>query len=82
MNPNLLLAIPLLPLAGRAHRRPVRRGSSAAPGRTRVTIAGVAVSCVLSLYVLKQIYCDGVPTYNAPVYTWLVSDGIPCRSAS
>src|SRR4029450_6052921 len=38
--------------------------------------AGVAVSTVLSLYVLKQIYFDGVPTYNAPVYTWLVSDGI------
>ena len=25
---------------------------------------------------LKQIYWDGVPTYDAPVYTWLVSDGM------
>ena len=45
-------------------------------GAHTVTIAGVAIPCVLSIYVLKQIYWDGVPTYNAPVYTWLVSDGV------
>jgi NADH-quinone oxidoreductase subunit L len=40
-----------------------------------VTIAGVALSCALSIYVLKLLL-DGAPAYNASVYTWLVSDGI------
>src|SRR6476620_3661806 len=75
MNPTLLLVIPLLPLlaaiiAGLFGKAIGRAGSHS------ITIAGVAVSTVLSMYVLKQIYFDGVPTYNAPVYTWLVSDGI------
>ena len=75
MNPNLLLAIPLLPLvaailAGFFGKAIGRAGSHS------VTIAGVAISTALSMYVLKQVYFDGVPAYNAPVYTWLVSDGI------
>ena len=41
-----------------------------------VTIIGVAISCLLSLVVFKQIIFDGVAPYNASVYTWLVSDGI------
>src|SRR5688572_14402087 len=75
MNPNLLLAIPLLPLiaaiiAGLFGRRIGRAGSHV------VTIAAVAVSFALSLYVLKQVYWDGVPKFDGPVYTWLVSDGV------
>jgi NADH-quinone oxidoreductase subunit L len=75
MNPTLLLLIPMLPLiaavlAGVFGRVIGRVGSHT------VAIAGVAISCALSLYVLKQIYWDGVPTYNAPVYTWLISDGM------
>jgi NADH-quinone oxidoreductase subunit L len=75
LNPNLLLAIPLLPLiaciiAGLFGKAVGRTGAHT------VTIAGVAVSAGLSMYVLKQVYFDGIPTYNAPVYTWLVSDGI------
>ena len=75
MNPTLLLVIPLLPLlaaiiAGLFGKAIGRAGAHS------ITIAGVAVSAVLSIYVLKQIYFDGVPTYNAPVYTWLVTDGI------
>lgn len=75
MNPTLLLLIPMLPLiaavlAGVFGRVIGRVGSHT------VTIVGVAVSCALSLYVLKQICWDGVPTYNAPVYTWLISDGM------
>ncbi len=75
MNPTLLLAIPLLPLlaailAGFFGKAIGRAGAHS------LTIAGVAISAVLSIYVLKQVYFDGVPTYNAPVYTWLVSDGI------
>ena len=75
MNPTLLLLIPIVPLiaavlAGVFGRVIGRVGSHT------VTIAGVAISCALSIYVLKQIYWDGVPTYNAPVYTWLISDGM------
>src|SRR5580698_7147329 len=75
MNPHLLLAIPLLPLlaaiiAGLGGRLVGRAGAAL------VTIAGVAVSCVLSIGVLRDIYWGGVPAYDAPVYTWLVSDGM------
>ena len=75
MNPNLLLAIPLLPLiasiiAGFFGKVVGRAGAHS------VTIGGVFISTLLSMYVLKQVYFDGVPTYDAPVYTWLVSDGI------
>ncbi|MDQ2641211.1 MAG: NADH-quinone oxidoreductase subunit L [Pseudomonadota bacterium] len=75
LNPTLLLWIPLLPLlaaivAGLGGRWIPR---AAAAG---VTIGGVAMSCVLSLVVLKQIAFDGAPVFNESVYTWLVSDGI------
>jgi NADH-quinone oxidoreductase subunit L len=75
MNPTLLLAIPMLPLlaallAGLGGRLIGRRGAHT------VTCAAVALSCLLSLWVLKQLYWDGVPVYDAPVYTWLVSDGM------
>jgi NADH-quinone oxidoreductase subunit L len=75
MNPNLLLAIPLLPLAASIlaglFGKIIGRSASAA-----VTILGVAASCALSLWVFKQHVFDGVPAYNETVYTWLVSDGI------
>jgi len=41
-----------------------------------VTILGVAVSCALSLYVLKRFLLDAEPIYNQAVYTWMVSDGL------
>jgi NADH-quinone oxidoreductase subunit L len=75
MNPHVLIAIPLLPLvaaviAGLGGRVIGRAGAHT------VTIAGVAISCALSMYVLKQLYADGVPTFNGPVYTWALSDGV------
>ena len=75
MNPNLLLAIPLLPLgaailAGLFGRLIGRTLSSA------VTIAGVAGALLLSLQVLRQLMFEGAPVYNDTVYTWLVTDGI------
>src|SRR6202163_1768971 len=75
MNPTVLIAVPLLPLvaaviAGLGGRLIGRAGAHT------VTCAAVAISCGLSLMVLKQIYWDGVPAYDAPVYTWLVSDGM------
>ncbi len=75
MNPNVLLAVPLLPLvaaiiAGLGGRYIGRTGAHL------VTIAGVAVSCALSCAVLRDIYWGGVPAYDGAVYTWLVSDGM------
>jgi NADH-quinone oxidoreductase subunit L len=75
MNPTLLIAIPLLPLLAAILAGLFGRVIGRAGAHT-VTIAGVAVACGLSIYVLKQIYLDGVPTYNAPVYSWLISDGM------
>jgi NADH-quinone oxidoreductase subunit L len=75
MNPTLLVLIPLLPLIA-AFLAGVFGRVIGRMGAHTVTIAGVAISCLLSLYVLKQIVWDGVPTYNAPVYTWLISDGV------
>ncbi len=75
MNPNVLIAIAVLPLIGAVIAGLLGRWIGRA-GAHSVTIAGVAVSCALSVYVLKQIYLDGVPNFNAPVYTWLVSDGV------
>ena len=61
-----LLAAILAGLAGRVIGR---------IGAHTVTIAGVALSFGLSVYVLKQLL-DGVPNFDGSVYTWLVSDGI------
>ena len=74
ISQSILLTIVLAPLlaallAGFAGRVIGRAGAHT------VTIAGVAVACGLSIVVLKQLL-EGVPTYNASVYTWLVSDGI------
>jgi len=41
-----------------------------------VTIACVAVSAILSLYVFKYIVIDGGEVFNGTVYTWMISDGI------
>ena len=75
LNPTLLLLIPVLPLlaalAAGVFGRLIGR-----VGAHTVTILCVAISCALSIYVLKQLVWDGVPTYNAPVYTWLISDGV------
>src|SRR5689334_3304550 len=75
MNQSLLLAIPLLPLiaailAGLFGRYIGRAGSHT------VTILGVAVSCALSIYVLKQLLLDGAPTFDGSVYTWALTDGV------
>jgi NADH-quinone oxidoreductase subunit L len=74
LNPNVLLAIALLPLAAAI----VAGLFGKYVGRTGahlVTIAAVAASCGLSIYVLKLVL-DGAPVFNETVYAWLVSDGI------
>src|SRR6201984_2394179 len=75
MNPDVLLAIPLLPLAAAIIAGVGLRWIGRAGAHT-VTCLAVAVSCVLSVLVLKQMWWDGAPAYNGPVYTWLVSDGL------
>ena len=41
-----------------------------------ITIAGVGLSCALSLYVLYEFVFENTASFNGPVYTWLVSDGL------
>ena len=78
MNPDVLLAIVLLPLAAAIIAGLFGRIIGRVGAHT-ITIGAVGASFVLSCIVLKQILWDGVPTYNAPVYTWLVSDGITAQ---
>src|ERR1700716_4677597 len=75
MNLTLLVAIAVLLRAGAVlgglFGRVIGR-----TGAHTVTILAVATSFVLSLHVLKQIYLDGVPAFDGPVYSWLISDGV------
>jgi len=45
-------------------------------GAHSITIAAVALSCGLSMYVLYEFVAFGLAPFNGPVYTWLVSDGL------
>ena len=75
MNLTELVLIPVLPLIGALLAGLLGRVIGRVGAHT-VTILGVAISCVLSFHVLKQIYLDGVPAFDGPVYSWLVSDGV------
>ena len=75
MNPHVLIAIPLLPLVAAVMAGLGGRVIGRAGAHT-VTILGVAASCALSMLVLKQLYADGVPAFNGPVYTWALTDGV------
>ena len=75
LNADVLLAIPLLPLVAAVIAGLGGRFIGRAGAHTLACLA-VAVSCGLSLWVLKQIYWDGAPAYDGGVYTWLVSDGM------
>ena len=75
MDPNVLLAIPLLPLAAAI----IAGLFGKLIGRTAahvVTIAAVGLSFLLSAQVAWQLISGEVGVYNDSVYTWLVSDGI------
>ena len=69
ISKTILLTIVLAPLfgaivAGLFGRRIGRAGAHT------VTIAGVALSCALSFYVLYQLVWAGAPVFNQNVYTW------------
>ncbi|AVP97310.1 NADH-quinone oxidoreductase subunit L [Ahniella affigens] len=44
-------------------------------GAHTVTIGGVALSCILSLYVFKQLAFDNAPVFNENLYTWFEIGG-------
>lgn len=78
LDPNLLLAIPLAPLAGAAIAGLFGTkffstfSSETRAGRTlahTVTILGVAISCLLSIIVLMDVM-NGA-SFNATVYEWM-----------
>ena len=71
----LYLAIPLAPLLGAIVAGLFCRKISRKLAHT-VTIAGVAASCAMSLYVMNGFLFEGWQVYNESVYTWMVSDGI------
>ncbi|MHB1539862.1 MAG: NADH-quinone oxidoreductase subunit L [Steroidobacteraceae bacterium] len=75
MNPQLLIAIPLAPLVAAVIAGLVGRYIGRVGAHT-ITIAGVALACVLSLYMQWLIYWGHVPSFDGPVYTWLVSGGV------
>jgi NADH-quinone oxidoreductase subunit L len=75
MNLTLLVLIAVLPLVGAILAGLFGRVIGRVGAHT-VTILAVATSFVLSVHVLEQIYLDGVPAFDGPVYTWLISDGV------
>jgi NADH-quinone oxidoreductase subunit L len=75
MNLTLLVLIATLPLIGAILAGLFGRVIGRVGAHT-VTILAVGTSFVLSLHILKQIYLDGVPAFDGPVYTWLISDGV------
>ena len=72
---NYYLTIVLAPLlaaivAGLAGKQIGRAGAHT------ITIGAVGLSCVLSFYVLYQMYWGGAEPENISVYTWAVTDGL------
>jgi NADH-quinone oxidoreductase subunit L len=78
MMQNVYLAIALAPLVASMVAGLGGRviGRSAAHS---VTIGAVALSFVLSVWVLKGQLFDAAPAYDGAVYTWLVTDGLPMQ---
>ncbi|EXJ14843.1 NADH-quinone oxidoreductase subunit L [Imhoffiella purpurea] len=72
---NVYLTIVLAPLIG-AIVAGFFGGRIGRRGAHRATIAGVAVSAGLSLWVLSRFIWGDQPVFNDTVYTWMVSDGM------
>ncbi len=75
LNANILLLIPLAPLLG-AIVAGLFRNQIGRVGAHTVTIAGVALSTVLSLWVLYQLVWGGAAPFNENLYTWFRVGGI------
>jgi len=72
---NIYLTIVLAPLVG-AIIAGFFGGRIGRAGAHWVTILGVGISTLLSLYVVKLFVFDGQEVFNGAVYTWMVTDGI------
>jgi len=72
---NIYLTIVLAPLLGSIVAG-FFGGKIGRTGAHWVTILGVGISCLLSLYVVKRFVVDDQPVFDGAVYTWMVSDGI------
>jgi NADH-quinone oxidoreductase subunit L len=70
----MLLTIALAPLLGAIIAGLFGRQVGRVGAHT-VTIAGVAISLLLSLIVFKRLAFDGAPTYNENLYTWFEIGG-------
>ncbi|EIJ42764.1 proton-translocating NADH-quinone oxidoreductase, chain L [Beggiatoa alba B18LD] len=70
---TIYLTIVLAPLVGA-----ITAGLFSVSRRTAhtVTILGVAIACILSIFTFKYIAIDGNEPFNQTLYTWLVSGGI------
>ncbi len=66
---SIYLGIVIAPLAA-AIVAGLLGGRIGRAGAHRVTIAGVAISFLLSLVVLKDVVIDGAAVFNGAVYTW------------
>jgi NADH-quinone oxidoreductase subunit L len=75
LDPTILLIIALAPLAG-AIIAGLFRNQVGRVGAHSVTILGVALSTVLSFYVLYQLVWGGAETFNQNVYTWFQVGGL------
>jgi NADH-quinone oxidoreductase subunit L len=73
--PQVYLWIVLLPLIGSIIAGLFGKTIGRA-GAHWVTIIGVGLSCLLSMYVFKYHVIDGHVAYNGTVYTWLATEGI------
>ena len=69
LSTTILLTIALAPLVGCVLAGFLGKFLGRAGSHT-VTILGVAISCVLSFYVLYQLTAGGAPVYNQNLYTW------------
>src|SRR5690606_31868959 len=69
ISKSVLLAVVLAPLLASIVAG-LFRNLVGRTGAHLVTIAGVALSCALSGWVLYQLVGQGAPPFNANVYTW------------
>ena len=74
LDQTILLIIALAPLFG-AIVAGLLRNQIGRIGSHTVTIAGVALSCALSIYVLYQLVWGGAETFNKDIYSWLQVGG-------
>src|SRR5438093_2658396 len=74
LSQNLLLTVPLAPLAGSLIAGLAGKAVGGRGAHT-VTILGVLISFIVSLMVLKSVAVDGA-RFNATVYEWMNAGGL------